>query len=155
MPAPRIHLRAVQFLVLAAAILCVVALRAGWFIADGWHLVFGSLAFEAFVATYRPAWFGRLVGHHVYDGPFWPFRRWTWMTPPQDWAKLLRNNLVFSLLVCPAVAVWFYVRRPDHPQWGFIAFFALLGLKLVAMSIRIWTRVRAVRADPVVERRIG
>jgi hypothetical protein len=154
MPVPRIHLRMVLLLVAVTALLCAVILRANWFIEDGWFLLLSTVAFQAYVVIRRPAWFGGLLGGRAYDDPFWPFRRWTWTTPPERWKKAVLTGLLFGLVGFPGMAVWLYYRKPGHPQWGFIAFNLLLSLWLVLSSIRIWAKVRAVRAHPVAVERI-
>jgi hypothetical protein len=155
MPTPRFRIRLLQLLVAVVAVLCAVILRTPWLIEDGWHVVAGWTAFLAYVAICRPAWYGRFLGDGGYDSPFWPFRRWTWETPPARWRAAVRNALLFGLLLFPGTAVWFFFRRRDHPQWGFIAAFILLSLWLILGSIRILARVRLVRAEHVAAKRVG
>jgi hypothetical protein len=151
---PRINLWMVQLIVVVTALLCAVILRANWFIEDGWFLLLGTVAFQAYIAIHRPAWFAWLFGDRVYEEPFWPFRRWTWTTPPERWRKTVLSGLFLGLVVFPGAAVWFYYRKPGHPQWGFIALELLASPLLVISSIRLWARVRAVRAHPVAVERI-
>ena len=60
MPVFRIQLRVLQLVVAVAALLCAVILRAAWVIEDGWHLLLGTLAFQAYLGIRQPS------GH---DGP--------------------------------------------------------------------------------------
>jgi hypothetical protein len=153
MPVPRIQLRVVQLIVAVAALVCAVILRAAWIIEDGWHLLLGTLAFQAYLGIRQPAGDGGPNDGGADDNPFSPFRRWTWTAPPERWRQAVGSGLLFGLLVFPGLAVCFYFFKSEHPQWGFIAFFIFLGLQLTFSSIRIWARVRVVRNHPDVEQR--
>ena len=146
MPVLRIQLRVLQLVVAVAALLCAVILRAAWIIEDGWHLLLGTLAFQAYLGIRQPAGDG---GRD--DNPFSPFRRWTWTAPPERWRQAVGSGLLFGLLVFPGLAVCFYLFKWDRPQWGYIAFFLFLSLQLTFSSIRIWARVRVVRDKPHAE----
>ena len=145
MPVPRIKLRAAQLLVAVAALLFAVVFRAAWVIEDGWHLLLGTLAFQAYLGIRQPASGGAAKSGGGDDNPFSPFRQWTWTTPPERWSQAVGSGLVFGLLVFPGMAGCFYLFKPGRPQWGYIAFFIFLSLQLTLSSIRIWARVRAVR----------
>jgi hypothetical protein len=137
----RIQLRVLQLVVAVSALLFAVILRAAWIIEDGWHLLLGTLAFQAYLGIRQPA------GDDGRDeNPFSPFRRWTWTAPPERWRQAVGSGLLFGLLVFPGMAVCFYLFKWDRPQWGYIAFFLFLSLQLTFSSIRIWARVRVVRA---------
>ena len=153
MPVPRIKLRVVQLLVAVAALLCAVILRAAWVIEDGWHLLLGTLAFQAYLGIRQHASSGGHDGGAGDDNPFSPFRRWTWTTPPERWRQAVGSGLLFGLLVFPGMAGCFYLFKTGRPQWGYIAFFIFLSVQLTLSSIRIWARVRAVSVDPNREQR--
>ena len=137
----RIQLRVLQLVVAVSALLFAVILRAAWIIEDGWHLLLGTLAFQAYLGIRQPADDG---GRD--ENPFSPFRRWTWTAPPDRWRQAVGSGLLFGLLAFPGLAVCFYLFKRDRPQWGYIAFFLFLSLQLTFSSIRIWARVRVVRA---------
>jgi hypothetical protein len=153
MPVPQIKLRVVQLLVAVAALVCAVILRAAWVIEDGWHLLLGTLAFQAYLGIRLPASSGGQNSGAGDDNPFSPFRRWTWTTPPERWRQAIGSGLLFGLLVFPGLAGCFYLFKPGRPQWGYIAFFILLSFQLTLSSIMIWARVRAVGGRPNVEER--
>ncbi len=153
MPVPRIELRVAQLLVAVAALLCAVILRAAWVIEDGWHLLLGTLAFQAYLGIRQQASSGGQDVGAGDDNPFSPFRRWTWTTPPERWRQAVGSGLLFGLLVFPGMAGCFYLFKPGRPQWGYIAFFIFLSVQLTLSSIRIWARVRAVSDHPNREQR--
>ena len=153
MPFPRIKLRVLQLLVAMTALVCAVILRAAWVIEDGWHLLLGTLAFQAYLGIRQPASSSGPDGGAGDDNPFSPFRRWTWTTPPERWRQAAGSGLIFGLLVFPGLAGCFYLFKPGRPQWGYIAFFIFLSVQLTLSSIMIWARVRAVRGHPHGERR--
>jgi hypothetical protein len=153
MPVLRLQLRVLQLVVAVAALLFAVILRAAWIIEDGWHLLLGTLAFQAYLGIRQPAGDGGPDGAGRDENPFSPFRRWTWTAPPESWRQAVGSGLLFGLLVFPGLAVCFYLFKWDRPQWGYIAFFLFLSLQLTFSSIRIWARVRAVRDRPDGEQR--
>jgi hypothetical protein len=145
MPVPQMKLRVVQLLVAVAALVCAVVLRAAWVIEDGWHLLLGTLAFQAYLGIRQQASSGEPDGGAGDDNLFSPSRRWTRTTPPERWSQAVGSGLVMGLLVFPGLAGCFYLFKPGRPQWGYIAFFIFLSVQLTLSSIRIWARVRAVR----------
>ncbi len=153
MPVPQIRIRVVQLLVAVAALVCAVILRAAWVIEDGWHLLLGTLAFQAYLGIRQQASSVGRDGGAVDENPFSPFQRWTWTTPPQQWRQAVGSGLLFGLLVFPGLAGCFYLFKPGRPQWGYIAFFSFLSFQLTLSSIMIWARVRAVRDLPNGEQR--
>jgi hypothetical protein len=145
MPVPRIKLGVAQLLVAVTALLFAVVFRAAWVIEDGWHLLLGTLTFQAYLGIRQPASGGWPSSGGGDDNPFSPFGQWTWTTPPERWRQAVGSGLIFGLVVFPALAGCFYLFKSGRPQWGYIAFFIFLSVQLTLSSIRIWARVRAVQ----------
>jgi hypothetical protein len=115
-----------------------------WFITEGWPFPVVYLLFEAYVAIYRPAWFGRFLhafGSPGYADPFWPYSRWRWTTPPAGWTDMVKRTLFFGLLVIPILVAGLHYLDSGRPARGMIAFLLLNGLRIALPGIRMLAKV--------------
>lgn len=93
----------------------------------------------------RPEWFRVLCYTrqfpNIYEWPFFPFKRWTWQSPPGEWRIWMAASLVtgIELLGLGAITSLFEGLRPSR------LLLVIAGLWQVFMGIRIWCRVRRCR----------
>jgi len=114
------------------------------FVAGGWFGVLAAVALWLHIAWRRPSWFREIQlafgGEYGY-GPFFPFERWTWTTPPADWRKVLVGSLLAALMLG---VTWGTVAfAQGRPSVGWAVLTALYVAIPLTTALRIWIRVRA------------
>jgi len=130
------NVKAWASLVGAAVFPVLVQLMAG-----GWHGFLTAVLMMLYIAWRRPAWIEDLAlspGGRVYDNPFYPFHRWTWTTPPQNWRSRLFAALMAGIMMGCMALNWMLA---DRALPGMAAMFLLYAVILLSTAARIVIRV--------------
>ena len=117
-------------------------------------VVWGELIFlvvlgvlSSYIFPRRPEWF-RVICFtrqfpNIYEWPLFPFKRWTWQTPPREWQLWMAASIVIGIelvgaaVVSPALAA--------STQGSLLLMAA--GFWGLFTGIRIWRRVRYCNGD--------
>jgi hypothetical protein len=124
-------------LLAGAAVLPVVV----QLIAGGWHGFLAAILTTAYIAWRRPALIAAIspLGRRVYDSPFYPWKRWTWTTPPLNWRGMLAGSLAAAAML--GIMGWAVSQGPN-PTPGYTALFTAFALVQLGTAARIGVRVR-------------
>ncbi len=103
-------------------------------------VVLGVLSLYIFLC--RPEWY-RVISYtrqypNIYEWPLFPFKRWTWQTPPREWRLWMAASIVIGMELVGAAIVaplWLGARQ------GSLLLIAA-GFWSLFTGIRIWRRVR-------------
>jgi len=116
------------------------------FFLEQWFTLAITLSIWAWIAWRRPVFAVELSvaqGGQGYDYPFFPFKRWTWTSPPPGWRKALASALGGGVAF---VAMAWAVSTNETPLTGLVANMAALAALFLSTAVRIAIRVRSLRS---------
>jgi hypothetical protein len=122
-----------------------------YLLSTGWLFLIGIVSIVAYTAIARPAWpfkLSRILGNKSirgYDDPLYPFKRWTWKEPPENWLSVT-TQCVLWMLVFGALALFFAFNMPEPKRWPIIAFPSLMSIHFLIHALRIYLRVKKIGA---------
>jgi len=131
------NVKAWASLIGAAALPIIVQLAAG-----GWFGFMVITLMTLYLVWRRPAWLEDLTfapGERIYDSPFYPYRRWTWTTPPQNWRERLFGALMAGSMMGGMSLV---LMLSDPPSPGLAAIFVCYAAIFLSTAARIAIRVK-------------
>ncbi len=138
------NIKAWAALIGAAALPIIVQLLAG-----GWFGFLVAALMSLYLVRRQPAWLVDLWAApggegRGYDNPFYPYRRWTWTTPPRNWRERLLSSLINGLMT--GGLAWLMMLL-DPPSPGMSAVLLLYAVIFLSTAARIVIRVSRFRAN--------
>jgi len=110
---------------------------------SGWLLVTGFLVFFLYCTIRRPKWLGM---ERKYESPFYPFKQWTWQTPPENWRSQFWQCLAWMVLF-GFQAVWLILATPS--PWPYALLPAFISVLAGFVAARIFIRVKNLSEETV------
>jgi RNA polymerase sigma factor (sigma-70 family) len=116
-------------------------------VVGGWHGFFAGILMIVYIAWRQPAWIEDISfapGQSVYENPFYPWRRWTWTTPPRNWRGTLAASLAAAAML--GGMSWGIAQGPN-PAPGVSALMSVYALVSMSTAVRIIFRVFRCKPD--------
>lgn len=107
---------------------------------SGWLLVILFAGFLVYLIIRKPKWFGM---ERKYESPFYPFKQWTWQTPPENWSTQFWQCLIWMVLF-GCLAFWLIVATPN--PWPYALLPAFMSAVHGFGAGRLYIRVKKLSA---------